>query len=67
MEYRHMMEEKYSPEVEFSDSTRKDQTDSQINMYDTPTVDPKRVRYPYCIVWTPIPMITWVQFVFIMV
>ncbi|CAF0745672.1 unnamed protein product [Adineta steineri] len=22
-------------------------------------IDPKRVRYPHCIVWTPIPFLTW--------
>lgn len=22
-------------------------------------IDPQKVRYPYCIVWTPIPLITW--------
>ncbi|XP_041379858.1 transmembrane protein 222-like [Gigantopelta aegis] len=24
------------------------------------TVDPARNRYPYCIVWTPLPIITWI-------
>ncbi|CAF3919806.1 unnamed protein product [Adineta steineri] len=23
-------------------------------------IDPKRARYPHCIVWTPIPCVTWV-------
>ena len=22
-------------------------------------IDPDRVRYPHCIVWTPIPLLTW--------
>ncbi|CAF1029987.1 unnamed protein product [Adineta steineri] len=25
----------------------------------TERIDPKRVRYPHCIVWTPIPVLTW--------
>ncbi|XP_020916621.1 transmembrane protein 222 isoform X1 [Exaiptasia diaphana] len=25
-----------------------------------PNVDPKRNRYPFCIVWTPIPLLTWI-------
>ncbi len=24
------------------------------------TIDADRSRYPYCIVWTPIPIITWI-------
>lgn len=26
-----------------------------------PKIDVNRSRYPYCIVWTPIPVLTWVQ------
>ncbi len=62
MEYRRMMEDQYTPEVEFSNSSSKrasnGQKDTEINMYETAVVDPKRVRYPYCIVWTPIPLLT---------
>ena len=25
-----------------------------------PRIDVPRSRYPYCIVWTPIPVLTWV-------
>ena len=25
-----------------------------------PRIDVARSRYPYCIVWTPIPVLTWV-------
>lgn len=27
---------------------------------DTPLMDHKKSRYPYCIVWTPIPILTWI-------
>ncbi|XP_072035838.1 transmembrane protein 222-like [Amphiura filiformis] len=63
MEYRRMMEDQYTPEVDFSNSSSKrpsnGEKDTQVSMYDAPIVDPKRVRYPYCIVWTPIPLLTW--------
>lgn len=25
-------------------------------------INPQRSRFPYCIVWTPIPVLTWVIF-----
>ncbi|XP_071804984.1 transmembrane protein 222-like [Asterias amurensis] len=33
--------------------------DSKISMHDTQPIDHKRVRYPHCVVWTPIPFLTW--------
>jgi len=32
---------------------------SSVNMNNTNVIDPKRDRYPYCLVWTPIPILTW--------
>ena len=26
---------------------------------DAPRIDPSKARFPYCIVWSPIPLLTW--------
>lgn len=31
----------------------------QLNMYELPKINYRNHRYPFCIVWTPIPLITW--------
>ncbi|XP_033107694.1 transmembrane protein 222-like [Anneissia japonica] len=32
---------------------------SSVQMFQHPIIDHRRCRYPYCIVWTPIPLLTW--------
>jgi hypothetical protein len=32
---------------------------SEDNFMSSDRVDSSRVRYPHCIVWTPIPLLTW--------
>ncbi|XP_022101886.1 transmembrane protein 222-like [Acanthaster planci] len=34
--------------------------DIKVSVYDPQPIDHKRSRYPYCIVWTPIPFLTWI-------
>ena len=34
--------------------------DNSTNMDNRMMVNVARDRYPYCIVWTPIPMLTWI-------
>ena len=33
--------------------------DNFLSNNSTDRIDTKRVRYPHCIVWTPIPLLTW--------
>ncbi|KAF8778099.1 transmembrane protein 222-like [Argiope bruennichi] len=47
-----MKEEKYS--------NKSLSSDIEVVTCDAPLMDHKKSRYPFCIVWTPLPMITWV-------
>ncbi|XP_071499840.1 transmembrane protein 222-like [Diadema antillarum] len=38
---------------------RSERTDDQNVMAAGESIDHKRMRYPFCIVWTPIPLLTW--------
>ncbi|GFT91842.1 transmembrane protein 222 [Nephila pilipes] len=35
-------------------------SDSENTSCDVPLMDHKKSRYPFCIVWTPLPIITWI-------
>ena len=40
-------------------------TSVSVPVYDGHHIDHKKQRYPYCIVWTPIPCLTYVFGIFI--
>lgn len=48
------------PEVAFSINQRDiESTENHCKMPNGNGIEPKRMRYPFCVVWTPIPFLTW--------
>jgi hypothetical protein len=53
-------ETKTTTEIHIEDPAKpKMNDDTYLSNGSSDRIDVKRVRYPHCIVWTPIPVLTW--------
>ena len=49
-------------ELVWMEESNVEDPEQQMMMFDeksTLQIDPRRARFPYCVVWTPLPVISW--------